>query len=430
VIAITGHRSTRRGTAADRPPRSGGRRDRRARGGGRLEPPHPRALQKVGDRPAHAATKPCSGPTPSTIWSCSPIAPTTCPWSALPQAGAARDEPLKRPARAPRARTREEGSRRSFCSSCVSGPIPGRRAGCRPGPPALARGHVCAGGRRSWSRRHRHAPRYRTARVRSRSSGGGPGRPSRSGDPYYRPTVRFNARRTFGVTTFEPERSLGDHRSSWNRRSEGPEKLPDGRVQRDARPARGALRDRQDPESLRSRPSTWTRGGRQGKVATAPVPISVTTVLAEGDARPADIKSPAVMPTRPSGRGWQGWRSLRPPWRSGSGRGCGRDPWRRGSGPCRSAAPGPTGTAYAELERLPVLRVCWRRGRVKQFLHRAGGDPPALPHRPIRRGRHSSAPPPKILDRPARRPPAVRRAWRRPPYFFAPVTMRSNVLRS
>src|SRR5437867_2480514 len=25
--------------------------------------------------------KPCSGPTPSTIWSCSPIAPTTCPWS-------------------------------------------------------------------------------------------------------------------------------------------------------------------------------------------------------------------------------------------------------------------------------------------------------------------------------------------------------------
>jgi len=107
-------------------------------------------------------------------------------------------------------------------------------------------------------------------------------------------------------------------------------------------------------------------GGREGRVATAPVPISVTTVLAEGDARPADIKSPAVMPERPV------W-----PWLvAAAAVAAALAFWirrRMRSRPSETAAAAPAGpprpaheTAYAELERL-LSSGLLEKGQVKQF---------------------------------------------------------------
>jgi len=115
VIAITVTDPREEELPPDRPPRSGGRRDRRARGGGRLEPPHRELYKKVGDRPAHRPRSPVPGQRHRQSGVVHRSLLRRAPGPLLPQAGA-QDEPLKRPPAA-RARTREEGRGRSFCSS-------------------------------------------------------------------------------------------------------------------------------------------------------------------------------------------------------------------------------------------------------------------------------------------------------------------------
>ncbi len=177
-------------------------------------------------------------------------------------------------------------------------------------------------------------------------------------------TIRLTRPPDARVTVFEPERSLGDI-ALLDRRSAGPEKLPDGRVQ-DTRVLRLARYETGETRIPSFEAVFVDAGGREGRVATAPVPISVTTVLAEGDARPADIKNPAVMPERPL------W-----PWLvAGAVAAAAIALWiRRGrrARPAERAAAAPPGpprpaheTAYAELERL-LSSGLLEKGQLKQF---------------------------------------------------------------
>jgi len=183
------------------------------------------------------------------------------------------------------------------------------------------------------------------------------------GDPIV-VTIRLTRPADVRVVSFEPERSLGDI-AILDRRSEGPEKLPDGRLQ-DTRVLRLARYETGETRIPSFEAAYVDAGGRQGKVGTAPVPISVTTVLAEGDARPADIKNPAVMPERPL------W-----PWLVAAAVLAAaiaiwiRQRWR--ARPVQAAPAVPPGpprpaheTAYAELERL-LSSGLLEKGQVKQF---------------------------------------------------------------
>jgi len=166
------------------------------------------------------------------------------------------------------------------------------------------------------------------------------------------------------VTSFDTERPLAGM-ALLDRRSGEPEKLPDGRLQEThlLRVARYEVGQTQIP----SFEATFVdAGGKEGKVATEPVPISVTTILAQGDSRPADIKSPAVMPERPL------W-----PWLSAAAVVAAVIAFwllrRRRARPIEGVAAAPTGpprpaheTAYAELERL-LSSGLLDKGQVKRF---------------------------------------------------------------
>jgi len=165
------------------------------------------------------------------------------------------------------------------------------------------------------------------------------------------------------VTSFDPERSLGD--LALLGRESSQTKLPDGREQ-ETRVLRVAGY-RLGPSRIPSFEASFVdASGREAKVATAPVPFTVGSVLAEGDTRPADIKNPAVMPVPPL---WP-WIAVAAAaiaalaiwlWRRRRARGA----------PAVAAAPAAPPRpaheiAYAELERLLASGLL-EKGRVKEF---------------------------------------------------------------
>lgn len=177
-------------------------------------------------------------------------------------------------------------------------------------------------------------------------------------------TIRLTHPANVRVTSFEPESALGDL-ALLDRRSEGPEKQPDGRVQ-DRRVLRLA-RYETGVSLIPSFEGAFVDGaGKPGRVASAPVSISVTTILGKDDARPADIKNPAVMAERVL------W-----PWLAAAAvAAVVLVFWwmkRRRAVPAQQAPAPPTGpprpaheTAYAELERLLSSGIL-EKGHVKQF---------------------------------------------------------------
>jgi hypothetical protein len=106
--------------------------------------------------------------------------------------------------------------------------------------------------------------------------------------------------------------------------------------------------------------------GEEGTVASAPIPIEVASVLAEGESEPADIKGPATMPEPRlwpwvlagllalAAIVWLVWRYRRRP----APEDAGEEP----AGPPRPAHE----VAYADLERL-LSSGLLERGEVKAF---------------------------------------------------------------
>jgi hypothetical protein len=176
-------------------------------------------------------------------------------------------------------------------------------------------------------------------------------------------TVRLLHPTDVRVTAFDPERSLGDLALLGRQASQT--KLPDGRVQ-EARVLRVAGY-RLGPSRVPSFEATLLdASGGEVKVATAPVPFTVGTVLAEGDTRPADIKNPAVMPV-PLLWPWVALAALVAAavafwiWRRRRAR----------RGPAEPAAPAEPPRpaheiAYSEMERLLASGLL-EKGRVKEF---------------------------------------------------------------
>jgi hypothetical protein len=109
-------------------------------------------------------------------------------------------------------------------------------------------------------------------------------------------TVRLVHPPDVRVTSFEPEHFLGDL-TLLDRKTAQARTLPDGRlleatILRVARYRIGTAR-------IPSLEATFVdAAGKEGKVATAPVPFAVGSILSEGDTRPADIKNPAIMAVR------------------------------------------------------------------------------------------------------------------------------------
>jgi hypothetical protein len=178
-------------------------------------------------------------------------------------------------------------------------------------------------------------------------------------------TVRLTHPENVRITTFDPERSLGE--LALLDRGEGkPEKLPDGRI-RETRILRVA-RYETGPAEIPSFGAEFVGAdGKQGRVASRPMAFTVSSVLAEGDKGPADIKKPATMQERAL---WPFavaaavlavalalW--LRRRWRA-----------RRAQvvAPPEPAAPPrpPHEIAYAELERL-LSSGLLEKGRLKEF---------------------------------------------------------------
>jgi hypothetical protein len=110
-------------------------------------------------------------------------------------------------------------------------------------------------------------------------------------------TVRLVHPPDVRVTSFDPEVSLGDL-APLARPWAGTKKLPDGRVE-ETRVLKVA-RYRIGASRVPSFEATFVDAkGKENKVATPPVPFTVGSILSEGDVRPADLKSPAVMATTP-----------------------------------------------------------------------------------------------------------------------------------
>jgi hypothetical protein len=176
-------------------------------------------------------------------------------------------------------------------------------------------------------------------------------------------TVRLLHPPDVRVTTFDPERFLGD--LALLGRQEFRTTLPDGRVQ-ETRVLRVAGY-RLGPSRIPSIEATFVdASGRQAKVATASLPFTIGSVLAEGDTRPADIKNPAIMPVPPL---WPfvalGAAAIVAVaiwlWRRSRTRGA----------PAEAAVPAapprpPHEIAYAELERLLASGLL-EKGHVKEF---------------------------------------------------------------
>ena len=115
------------------------------------------------------------------------------------------------------------------------------------------------------------------------------------GDPIV-VTVRLTHPEDVRVGAFDPERSLGDL-ALLDRRAPEPEKLPDGRI-RETRILRVA-RYETGPATIPSFEAVFTGpDGKEARVATPSAAVTVSSVLAEGDTGPADIKKPAEMPER------------------------------------------------------------------------------------------------------------------------------------
>lgn len=178
-------------------------------------------------------------------------------------------------------------------------------------------------------------------------------------------TVRLAHPADFRITAFDPERSLGDL-ALLDRRSGEPAKLPDGRHQ-EIRVLRVARYETGPAEIPGFEAVFVDPAGKEGRVATRPVPITVSSVLAEGDTGPADIKKPAQMPERALWP-WIGaaavaaaalalWLHRRRKARRAAA-----------SAPAAPAEPPrpPHETAYAELERL-LSSGLLEKGRLKEF---------------------------------------------------------------
>ena len=176
-------------------------------------------------------------------------------------------------------------------------------------------------------------------------------------------TVRLIHPPEVRLTSFEPERYLGDL-TLLDRKTAETRTLPDGRLL-ETRVLRVA-RYRIGTARIPSLEATFVdAAGKAGKVATAPVPFAVGSILSEGDTRPADIKNPAVMAVRAI------W-----PWvlaAMAAGAVAAVWMWRRRARRARPAAAVPASpprpahdVAYAELERLLSAGLL-EAGRVKQF---------------------------------------------------------------
>jgi hypothetical protein len=176
-------------------------------------------------------------------------------------------------------------------------------------------------------------------------------------------TVRLVHPPEVRVTSFEPERFLGDltlleHQAPQART------LPDGRLL-EARILRVA-RYRMGAARVPSLEATFVdAAGKEGRVATVPLPLTVGSTLSEGDSRPADIKNPAIMAVRAI------W-----PWILAAAAAMAVAAiwmWRRRARRARPAAAAPSASArpahevaYAELERLLSAGLL-EAGRVKEF---------------------------------------------------------------
>jgi hypothetical protein len=177
-------------------------------------------------------------------------------------------------------------------------------------------------------------------------------------------TVRLVHPADVRVTSFDPERSLGDL-TLLDRKTGETKSLPDGRLQ-ETRIVRVASY-RIGESSIPSFEATFVDpSGKEGRVATLPVPFAVGSTLAEGDTRPADIKNQAIMPVRPL------W-----PWIAAAAVALALAAiwlWRRRRArrvlpqATAPAAPSraPDEVAYAELERL-LSSGLLDKGRVKEF---------------------------------------------------------------
>ena len=176
-------------------------------------------------------------------------------------------------------------------------------------------------------------------------------------------TVRLIHPKDVRITSFDPERALGDLAILGRQSSQ--ESLPDGRVQ-ETRILKVAGY-RLGPSRVPSFVAVFQdAAGKESRVASPPVPFTIGSVLAQGDTRPADIKNPAVMPVAPL------W-----PWILLAGLvAAALAVWlwrrrRRRAAPVEAAVPAAPPRpaheiAYAELERLLASGLL-EKGRVKEF---------------------------------------------------------------
>src|SRR5262249_48636906 len=115
------------------------------------------------------------------------------------------------------------------------------------------------------------------------------------GDPI-RLIVRLIHPKDVRITEFDPDRAITARTLLGRESSETT--LPDGLVQ-ETRVLRLAAYKPGDTQIPSLEATFADAAGKEDKVATPPVPITVGSVLTEGDARPADIKNPFVMPELP-----------------------------------------------------------------------------------------------------------------------------------
>jgi len=176
-------------------------------------------------------------------------------------------------------------------------------------------------------------------------------------------TVRLAHPKDVRVVQFDPGSALGDLAVLGRQSSQ--QSLPDGRVQetRVLRVAGYRLGASRVPSFVAV---FQEAGGKEGRVATQPIPFTIGSVLAQGDTRPADIKNPAVM-----------WVAPLWPWLLLAGAAAiALAVWlwrrrRRGEAPVEARVPAapprpPHEIAYAELERLLASGLL-EKGRVKEF---------------------------------------------------------------